>query len=117
MNYDETRAAVRAAFSKLRKQNIITKMNFMCCMGCACSVIEPLLEEKGKFGAVYFHKQDNDSFVDYGYLYIRFISREEGKGKEVGDMLSAALKDAGLTVDWDGESGTAIRIDVDTIRI
>ena len=113
MDYDFTRAAVKAAFKKLRQKNLVARMSFLCCMSCASSALSDIVDEKGALGAVYFHQQDNEKFKSkHPSLYIRYFGASSDRTAEVGIMVSAALKAEGLSPIWDGKSCTAILVEV-----
>jgi hypothetical protein len=105
----EARAKVLLAFRSLRGKGIRAKANFMCCMGCATDA----MDLSGKRGGVYWHRQAEESFKEYGSLYIGFFT-ENGKGSlEIGKDLNAALKARGLDVEWDGTSDTKVAVYVE----
>ena len=114
MNYDDTRTAVKAAFASLRRQNLVARMCFLCCMSCASHALSDIVDEEEAMGAVYFHQQDDEKFRNslHPSLYIRYFGAEKKKTASVGIMVSAALKAEGLTPIWDGDTGTAILVKV-----
>lgn len=102
----EARGKLTRAFRELRKKNIRARANFMCCGGCASSAIDI----KGKRGGVWWHQQDDSGFREDGQLYIGF-STKDGKGSlAIGKDLAQSLKDQGLDVEWDGDSGTRVLV-------
>ncbi len=108
---DAVRPKVNRAFRALRKGNLICRMSFSCCMGCACAELDPMVKARKARGAVYFHKQDDSSFRKGHDLYIRYASagKDDLKGwKAIGDEVKAALEAEGLVVEWDSDVNMAI---------
>ena len=118
-----TRTKVRKAFAELRKTGAIARMNFSCCMGCASSELDGIAEEQGLHRMVYYHKQDGESFKNGYDLHVRYCIHAYGnlikppKGlaetqeeliKTWGHLICAALRAEGLTVKWDGSTGSTI---------
>src|SRR5579863_6308129 len=108
MNTQDLRDAVKKAFSNLRKEGFIAKMNFMCCGSCAGynigadfdkKVLEGLQPNHYPKGCVFFHHQDNQHFEDDGVLYLAYgqIEGTEAKAKtelstvEVGNKVIEAF--------------------------
>jgi len=133
MNQDETYAAIKNAFKKLRKYGLICRMRHLCCMSCASSDLGQKCDERNKDGAVYFHRQDYDGFFGdandrWGRSYrrynpnhestlmIRFFSATEDKDnskvttKDVGELAYVALEDEGLDLEWDGSPHHCISV-------
>jgi hypothetical protein len=130
MNVQELREAVRKAFSNLRKQGFVAKMNYLCCGSCAGSnigadfdkkVLEGLQPNHYPKGVVFFHQQDNQYFEDKGVLYLCYgdIEGSESKAKtelptlEVGKKVIETLIEAGIPqtqIEWDGDENTCIKV-------
>jgi hypothetical protein len=118
----ETVAAVRRrvqlAFGELRKVGFITKTNFSCCMNCAVAELGEIAEKRRRNRAVYWHLQDETHFRKGGSLYIRFcylppkgIEGDTTRVEtEIGEQVAAALRKAGLELDWNGNPNVTIRI-------
>ena len=128
------RTRISTAFAALRKQGFIAKASFMCCGGCAGSAIADLTEElvdagKSPLGAVYFTKQCRSDAMDalervYTQSDIKKVQLLIGYGTidtskhgviglpavDVGAALVAALREAGLEVDWDGDPDKKIGV-------
>ncbi len=118
----ETVAAVRCrlklAFGKLRKLGFITKSNFSCCSTCAIYELGEIAEKRRRNRAVYWHGQDETDFrkgdslnVRYCYLPPKGIEGDATRVRtEIGEQVVAALKEAGLELDWNGNPNVIIRI-------
>jgi len=78
---------------------------------------------------VFYHQQDNEAVKEFfgngrrwnrrqneeATLYLRYGSvdlegREEKDSEEIGAEICAALKNAGITYEWDGDSGKCIEV-------
>jgi hypothetical protein len=107
---DAVRPKVARAFKALRKGNLICRMRFSCCMGCACAELEPMVKARKARGAVYFHKQDDSGFRKGQDLYVRYsvANDDEAEWAALGAEVKAALEAEGLVVEWDGSVHTAI---------
>lgn len=120
------KVGLTVAFSALRKQGIIARQNFLCCQSCASSALSGIAvkqhtEGKPVNGVVYYHRQDNNTLKESGYVYLAYgdVSHyEEGKPEvsmglptiEVGKLVVKAVAATGLKVDWDGNEGTRIKV-------
>ena len=109
----KTRANIRKAFAALRKEHLICKMNFSCCMGCACAELSPIVDEKKLKGAVYFHRQDNAAFNESGRLTIRYFTRTNSQDcKKLGELIVMYLTENGVATKWDGDPTRTIEAGV-----
>jgi len=108
----EARKKVREVFKRLRKKNLICRMNYLCCMSCASHNLGQKIKDTDIFGAVYFHRQDNDGFLEDGYLNIRYFGNDDEKTEMVGQIVQNELVNAGLDPIWDGDPSQTIAIDV-----
>jgi hypothetical protein len=107
------RAALKTIFAKLRKDNLICRMNYLCCMSCASYDLSEKVDNKNADGAVYFHRQDNDNFNETGRLHLRYFTRtDSGDCKALAEKVVAALKAENLPVEWDGDPTRTILIKV-----
>lgn len=100
------RPRVAEAFKALRKTGRICRMAFRCCMSCATAELEPMLKERGKSAAVYFHRQDDESFRDGYDLHIRYAPLDGDDTvawEALGHQVVEELKAQGLVVEWDGD--------------
>jgi hypothetical protein len=123
MNRIEAKELVKQVLKDMRSIGYITRMNFMCCGGCAGAAIAGMAEERidrgdDIKGAIFWSRQSNDAFEEqawkwsYTYkghdLYINFgqVGTEKhgdvGHPTEVtGALLYGMLKAKGLNVEWD----------------
>lgn len=119
--YREVKDKLTVAFRALRKEGMIARQNYLCCGTCAsagCYQEARKRDEAGKVvtGAVYYHRQNNESLENSRDLYIAYDEYEPTGGPahlttaEVGRKLAAALKDAGLTVEWDGSPDLCVKV-------
>lgn len=101
----EVKERIKGAFAALRKVGYLARMNFLCCGGCASYALHSRFTERGipqddpRRKAVYYHHQDGAGLEsarkpeDLG-VYLGWA----GDGAEI----VAALRAAGLEVEWDG---------------
>lgn len=127
----ETKVRLTKAFRYLRKQNgILAKQNFMCCGGCAGGTLATRITEEnakkpGRWnGSVYYHRQNNDSLIEDGEVYIHFghashcvdssnvITGDDRPSDTVaiGQCAKEALERYGLEVEWNGGGGTCLLV-------
>ena len=94
--HDALRPLVKAAFKQLRAgRGLITRMGFMCCMSCACAALDEMLEKRPKIrGAVYFHRQDDESFRDGYDLHLRYAPRGDDPDNDVWKALGYEVVEA-----------------------
>lgn len=127
----QTKLALNKAFKALRKQGFIARQNFSCCNGCAGNEIANEVEAKidaGKLregfkGSVFYTRQqrmitESKRTTIIQKVYLSFgpldTSKHGEKGvstKEAGDLVAEALKDAGVTFEWDGSPDQCILVD------
>jgi Domain of unknown function (DUF6891) len=117
MNHETHKAAITAAFKKLRAAGYIARQNYLCCGSCASAAIGAYVREKGgdpdAAKAVYYHRQANECWDGEGNLN----ARGSGCRSELwmcwsgdGATIVAALKAEGLEVEWDGSDGQCIGV-------
>jgi hypothetical protein len=90
------------AFRELRKLGYTAKQNFMCCQNCAWHALSD--EEAKK--AVFYHRQDSDSWGSYGKLDDDLYLAWSGNAAEI----VAVLRKHGLLVAHDGSANQRIVI-------
>ena len=103
----DVRAAVSQAFVFLRKQNLIARANFSCCMSCAVYELTEMARVRNKTRAVYYHRQDDSCFRKGYPLHIRFfyLPPEDDESdtleleKEVGEQVAAVLRSERLRIE------------------
>lgn len=122
-----TRLRLREVFKEVRRKGLIARMNFSCCSSCAGYAISRAFGEaaaNGKrlpAGAVFWHQQDNDHFIERGELYLAFgqISHSENgrpdlessmDTAQVGAVLASALERHGVQFRWDGSPDSRIMV-------
>ena len=86
----DAREAIKAAYKDLRKRGYFCRSNFWCCQTCALAAIP---EGRGD-RYVFYPRQDTPDLVTAGGCYLAW----GGDGEEI----AAALRRAGLAVEWDG---------------
>ncbi|MCA1800129.1 MAG: hypothetical protein LC650_02400, partial [Actinobacteria bacterium] len=89
---------VSTSFKNLRKAGAVARMNYQCCSSCGWAALEidyPNFNDDTDT-AVFYHRQDADSFNKRGhletYLYLAFHGE--------GEMIVQALGNEGLTTEW-----------------
>jgi hypothetical protein len=87
------RRKVSGVLKTLSTRGYFAKGNWKCCQTCGCAAIPKGEEDK----YVFYHGQDADAASDGYDLHLAF-GTETCHGHEI----VALLKDAGLTVEWDG---------------
>jgi len=119
-----TQDRLNVAFKAMRKQGIIARQRFSCCMNCASYELGGDLKEPKnakKIGAVYYHKQDAQNLDAYQNFYLGFGGNpahnptnsdpiDAANAIKVGKLAVEALKAAGLTVEWNESNETRICI-------
>lgn len=109
--YQTVRAALKEIFKELRKEKVIAKMNYKCCMSCASYAIgEDLDKRTDMIGTVYWHRQDEDGFKERGKLMLRYFHRDDDKCREIADLIIAKLKAHKVPFKWDGNTSTCIQV-------
>lgn len=118
--FETNMAKVGEALKALRRQGMIARQNFLCCGNCAATALGIQLDKSraaGKeiAGAVYFHKQDAESALKYGTLYLGYGAGDpyESRGVEsraVGMLIVTALRSTGLDVKWSGDAWERIEV-------
>ncbi len=117
------KAKLTAAFKAMRAHGIIARQNFLCCGSCAGSQLGEDLKKprnEKKAGAVYFHRQDDQSRQEGYNFHIGYGARDgldlaslgvevesdakadDAATEYVGRITLLCLAEAGLEVEWDG---------------
>jgi hypothetical protein len=86
------------AFKDLRKHGYFARQNFMCCQNCGWHAVPEGKEDK----VVFFHNQDNVEKLKGEPLYLAWSGD--------GNLICDVLRDNGMDVDWNGDTGTRIRV-------
>lgn len=102
---------VAGAFAALERQGLTARMNFTCCSGCGLAEIGAERAE-ADHGFVFFHHQDTESVAAGHGLSVRYgaYGGSDEDRAEVGRTVSAALTEAGLPVEWDGNPNKVIEV-------
>lgn len=122
MTKSEVRHAILKAFRELRKEGYLARANHLCCQNCAGydlteKAAKLVGEGKSVKGCVFWHNQDEQNWKETGSMHLAFgdmDSTEHGKigltTKEVGERVVEKLKKFNVPYEWDGKSGTRIRV-------
>ena len=101
-----TREDLRKAFVQLRRNGFFARMNFWCCMSCACAAIP---DEATKY--VYFHNQNNERLVSSGECYLGWgADSSDADFDRIGLEIIETLNAHGIDCMWTGNSGRKIMI-------
>jgi len=105
---------------------VVARQHFTCCQSCGHAEIgheiAQALQLRGAAGAIlgyaFYHWQDTESAVDDGTLCLAYGATRDGKAAalEVGHSIVRALKEAGLSAEWDGDLGRRIVVKLDWKR-
>lgn len=112
---------IRTAFQKLRKVGAIARMNYMCCSSCGWAQMESDYPNRQDGDtAVFYHRQDAESFDEKGNLGRYRDWNAEGvvfKQNRLylafagdGDLIVGALQSEGLLVEWNGDVNKKIAV-------
>ncbi|MGW4115034.1 DUF6891 domain-containing protein [Actinosynnema sp. NPDC004786] len=103
-----------AAFEALDRDGIVARADFTCCQTCGHAEIGDEAEGDAR-GYVFFHRQDTESAVAGGEVWLAYGSLGESADpaaadESVGREVVAALTAGGLPVVWDGSVRTRIKV-------
>ncbi|MQY10845.1 hypothetical protein SRB5_09580 [Streptomyces sp. RB5] len=118
---------IRDLFIAFNDLGIVARENFSCCRECGLSEIRDKSKPTSR-GFLFFHTQATERVVDTGRLTLYFgsldnySSLDNNGGWEVvdgsdeattaiGHEITAAIRAAGLTVDWNGSPDAAIEVE------
>lgn len=105
------------ALAELDRNGVIARQNFTCCQTCGHAEISAEIQETERFrpvrGYVFFHQQDTETVLEYGYLHLAYgaVSGREDESTEIGYEIVDTLERAGLSVIWNGSIGKRIRVE------
>lgn len=108
-----TKSLIKQAFTTLRKNGFIARMNFMCCSNCAGYSLAGMAEKKGVEKLVFWHHQDEDHFQRSGRLALRYGKPNDGDDeitKKIGQEIVDVLKSVGVEVEWAGDPNEVIYV-------
>jgi len=117
------KALLNKAFADLRKQGIMAKQNYLCCMGCASSSLGEEIRQAhashpNKYlGGAYYHSQDAEDLRERGFCHIGYGAAPDSANEElfaltVGQAVKLTMERHGLKVDWDGDVTQRIRVSI-----
>ena len=106
-----------AVFDALDRDGIVARADFTCCQTCGHAEIGDEAGDDAR-GYVFFHRQDTESAVAGGGVWLAYGSFGEpaaGQGPAAADEavareVVAALTASGLPVEWDGSARTRIKV-------
>ena len=103
------------AFAALEGAGVIARHNFACCNGCGHYEIPDEVaaareERRTVDGYVFYHMQDTDRVVEGGELHLRYGGTINVGDETIGARIVIALRDAGLTPEWDGDPTKTIQL-------
>ena len=121
------KTALNVAFAQLRREGFLARQSFKCCSSCASHAFGVELGQRAAAGkplprgAVFFHQQDAEAARLGGRLYVRFgqvthyhdgvvAVTTPAATVDVGHAAFAALKAAGLKVEWNGNEHECIAV-------
>jgi hypothetical protein len=106
----KARETMKEIFKELRKDNCLCRVNFSCCMSCACSELEPMRAERGLRGVVYWHRQDEERYRKTGILEVRYFTAYGGGATVLGTYIVSLLVEHDAVYDWDGDPAHTITV-------
>lgn len=128
-----------AAFTELAEHGVIARADFTCCGTCGSAEIFDERDDSRVWrGYIFFHTQDTDAifterttYLNYGIFLPAYFEQAEWEAKSdaeaeeayrvttlslMNDEVIPLLRRHGITVDWDGDLATRIRLsDVDFV--
>ncbi|MDG4759785.1 hypothetical protein [Micromonospora sp. WMMD710] len=100
-----------AAFRTLSAAGLVARENFSCCQNCGVAEIgEEVPRGRTARGYAFYHQQDAERGVDGSGVYLTYGLLGQPATVDVGEEIAAALRAEGLTVHWDGHTGTRIKV-------
>jgi hypothetical protein len=98
------------AFRALDLAGIVAREDFACCQSCGSTEIgDEVGDGQPVRGYVFYHGQDAVGAARGGDLWLAYGSFDERIGAaRIGDEIVAALRGAGLEVDWSGDENQRI---------
>ncbi|MCG5469610.1 hypothetical protein LADH09A_003528 [Micromonospora sp. LAH09] len=100
-----------SAFRTLSAAGLVAREDFACCQNCGVTEIgDEVPRGRTARGYAFYHRQDAERGVDGSGVYLTFGLLGQPATVDVGEEIAAALRAEGLTVHWDGHTGTRIRV-------
>ncbi|MCW3815486.1 hypothetical protein ONA91_13585 [Micromonospora sp. DR5-3] len=100
-----------AAFRALSAAGIVARESFACCQNCGLGEIgAEVPREVTPRGYAFYHQQDAERAVDGSPVFLAYGLFEQPPSVEIGEEVAAALRAEGLTVRWNGDTGSRIQV-------
>ncbi|MFG1650900.1 DUF6891 domain-containing protein [Micromonospora sp. NPDC049275] len=100
-----------AAFRTLSAAGLVARENFTCCQNCGADEIgDEVPRGRTARGYAFYHRQDAERGVDGAGVFVTYGLFGQPVSADIGEEVAAALRAEGLTVHWDGNPGTRIRV-------
>ncbi|MEU8331523.1 hypothetical protein [Micromonospora sp. NPDC048839] len=100
-----------AAFRTLSAAGLVARENFSCCQTCGVAEIgDEVPRGRTARGYAFYHRQDAENGVDDSGVHVAYGLFGQPTTADIGAEVAAALRAEGLTVHWDGSTGTRIRV-------
>ena len=101
-----------AAFRDLDTDGVVARADFACCQTCGVGEIgAQAAPGTDPVGYVFCHRQDVDAAARGEGLHLSFGAfAEDGDDAEIGRRAVRALRERGLTVEWDGQATSRIHL-------
>jgi len=110
----EPRKLLSEVFKILEENDLVARMDFLCCDTCAHLEIDKILHEIiGKKGYVFFHEQNTDRLLrGETKLYLAFGRDDSLDSTEIGEIIVSVFNEVGYTTTWDGDANTKVKVDI-----
>lgn len=100
-----------AAFRALSAAGVVARENFTCCQNCGLGEIGAEVPAgAAPRGYAFYHQQDAEHAVDGSPVFLAYGLFEQPPSVEIGEEVAAALQAEGLTVRWNGDTGSRIQV-------
>jgi hypothetical protein len=100
-----------AAFRALTAAGVVARENFTCCQNCGVDEIGAdvprTIEPRGY---AFYHQQDADRAVAGSPVFVNYGAFDGPVASEIGAEVATALRAEGLTVHWNGDTGSRIQV-------
>jgi hypothetical protein len=125
MTKEEIHEKLKQLFKDLRKQGIISRMNFSCCSSCGGYEITTMAQKRidegtpkeSIRGCCFYHHQDQQGWDRNESLMLRYGDMSSEKYGdiglptiEVGKIITSLLDKYGVQYKWDGNPNSCIEI-------
>jgi hypothetical protein len=99
-----------AVFRELDRGGIVARERLGRTISDGRSLMFDQLVDGTAKGFVFYHQQDQEGAAERGALWLAFGGAGDQSAAEVGEQVAQTLGDHGLTVDWNGDPDTRIRV-------